>query len=118
MYIAMNTKDLKNCLSYYYATNHSDIKLGTPYSFAAFNQPPITFLDASEIQMYEHTFQFIKTLLVQIGGSRFLVQVNLETVQNLAWQVPREMLNKFLPQLKPCRELLLEHSSSKVKHLV
>tara|TARA_B100000900_G_scaffold109299_1_gene91200 strand:+ start:164 stop:508 length:345 start_codon:yes stop_codon:yes gene_type:complete len=109
---------LKNCLSYYYAAHHNEIKLGTPYSFAAFNQPPITFLDASEVQVYQYTFQFIKTVLVQIGGSRFLVQVNLETIQDLEWHVPRQMLSKVLPPLKPCRELLLEHSSCKVKHLV
>tara|TARA_R110001592_G_scaffold329897_2_gene611880 strand:+ start:1597 stop:1944 length:348 start_codon:yes stop_codon:yes gene_type:complete len=115
----MNTEGLKNCLSYYYAAHHSNIKLGTPYSFAAFNQPPITFLDSSEIKVYEYTFQFIKTVLVQIGGSRFLVQVNIETIQDLEWHVPREMISKILPPpLKPCRELLLEHSSCKVKHLV
>lgn len=114
----MNTEGLKNCLSYYYAYHHNSIKLGTPYSFAAFNQRPITFLDSSEIKVYEHTFQFIKTILVQIGGSRFLVQVNLETIQDLEWHVPREMISKILPQLKPCRELLLERSPSKVKHLV
>lgn len=114
----MNTEGLKNCLAYYYAAHHNNIKLGTPYSFAAFNQRPVTFLGASEIQVYEYTFQFIKTILVQIGGSRFLVQVNLEAMQDLAWHVPSEMLSKFAPQLKPCRELLLEHSSCKVKYLV
>lgn len=114
----MNTEGLKNCLSYYYAYHHNDIKLGTPYSLAEFNQPPITFLGSSDIQVYEYTFQCIKSIIVQVGGSRFLVQVNLETMQDLAWHVPSEMLNKFLPQLKPCRELLLEHSSSKVKYLV
>lgn len=114
----MNTEGLKNCLSYYYAYHYNNIKLGTPYSFAAFNQRPITFLDASEVQVYEHTFQFIKTVLVQIGSSRFFVQVNLETIQDLQCHLPREMLSKVLPQLKPCRELLLEHSPSKVKHLV
>ena len=114
----MNTEGLKNCLSYYYANNHSNIKLGTPYSLSAFNQPPITFLDIGEVQVYQYAFQFIKTLLVQIGGSRFFVQVNLETIQDLQCHLPREMLSKFIPELKPCRELLLEHSPSKVKHLV
>ena len=114
----MNTEGLKNRLSYYYANNHSNIKLGTPYSLSAFNQPPITFLDIGEVQVYQYAFQFIKTLLVQIGGSRFFVQVNLETIQDLQCHFPREMLSKFIPELKPCRELLLEHSPSKVKHLV
>lgn len=117
----MNTEGLKSYLSYYYAANHSNIKLGTPYSLAELNKPPVTFLSASELQMYEYTFQFIKTLLVQVGGSRFLVQVNLDTITipsyDLEFYLPREMSNKHL-QLKPCKELLLERNCSKVKHLV
>lgn len=115
----MNTEGLKSYLSYYYAVNHSNIKLGTPYSLAEINQPPVTFLSASELQMYEYTFQFIKTLLVQVGGSRFLVQVNIDTMQSddLKFYLPEEISNKHL-QLKPCKELLLERNCSKVKHLI
>jgi hypothetical protein len=117
----MNAKGLKSYLSYYYAVNHSNIKLGTPYSLAEINQPPVTFLSASELQMYEYTFQFIKTLLVQVGGSRFLVQVNIDTIpllrEDLEFYSPRKISNKHL-QLKPCKELLLERNCSKVKHLV